>query len=188
MKLAIPAARRIINTLGEYLQGIHLGRSMVRMGGLLTRDLKAHDTINFSSLKGFEFHKDRPVHKMLQNEYAVAGKGDTLSFSIVIPKGGVVVKPFRWTDGYQFQLIILEGDPLEEPPLRVRAVSSEVFSLAVFSKKNDPYVLDLKLPKGAQPWVAFLKVIIMEEGIPGQGPGSIGMRVIATGADGKALV
>jgi hypothetical protein len=188
MSLTVPAARRILNRLAEYLDGIYIGRSMVRIGSLLTRDLKNYERINYSSLKDFDFHKDPPVRKMLREEYEVHTKDDTLTFSIKIPVDGAVVKPMRWSDGYQFQLIMLEGDPLAEAPLGVHAVASEVFSLNVSSKKGSSYSLDLKLPKGPRPWVVFLKVTIMHEGVPGHGPRSIGMTVIATGAGGKALV
>jgi hypothetical protein len=177
-KISGPAARKVINKLRPYFNGLEPGRITLRIINSLKKGLKEHKRIDLSSLLAMEIQRDHSLDQLLIGRYSIEKNKENLSISIAITKD-TIKRYNRLVTHYFFEGVIISGNAGIENGLSVADMESGVYSFELQAKEH--CVINLPLPEDGIPWMALLKVSCMEGNEMAVHPRHYGMKVVAVG-------
>jgi len=153
-RLTNDAAKKMVQRLRPFLEGLSTGRLTARIGGKLKKALAENKRIDFSFFWLFDVQAEYPLGELLRQRPTISINRKDAIIQIPI-QNRTVVLPKRGATDYYFEAIWLCGDPTEDNALRVDSVTSPLFPL----KNTVETTCELVLPlPDKKPYMIFLKL------------------------------
>jgi hypothetical protein len=176
-RLTNDAAKKMVQRLQPFLEGLATGRLTARIGGKLKQALAKNKRIDFSFFWKFDVQAEYPLRALLRKPYSVSIYRKEAIIKIPIQKRTVVL-PKRGATDYYFEAISLWGDSSEDNALRVDSISSPLFPLKCAQETTCEVVIPVPDKK---PYMIFLKLSCVDGNALATQPCFFGMQVIQTG-------
>jgi hypothetical protein len=172
------AATRLLFKLTEFTKYMVKGRLTARVAGAFKKSCFKNDSMDFSFLNNFEFHKDYPFNKLCNTVITVKEGKDSLDVHLRV--GTLYVKKqSNLVTGYHLNGILIFGDPGKANALRIEVLTSPSYSFE--GPDDEDCYFPFVLPTGKKPWMVLLHIECELFRSTPPSPTNCRMKVIRTG-------